>query len=61
MLLFKSCPRCGGDVHVDSDWYGEYKNCLQCGWSLDTASDRLSSLAKNLVTSDGELAVKQAS
>ncbi len=38
MLNLKSCPRCGGDVNVERDWYGEYESCLQCGWSRD-ASD----------------------
>jgi len=33
MWKFKSCPRCGGDVFIDSDeehrWY---EQCLQCGF-----------------------------
>jgi hypothetical protein len=35
MLYFKSCPRCKGDVNVDSDSYGAYAKCLQCGFSRD--------------------------
>ena len=35
MVLFKSCPRCQGDLHINSDYYGEYKECLQCGMMLD--------------------------
>ena len=35
MLDFKGCPRCRGDMHVNSDIYGEYKECLQCGLMLD--------------------------
>ena len=35
MLHFKACPRCGGDIHVNSDVYGEYKECLQCGMIQD--------------------------
>jgi hypothetical protein len=31
MIVFKSCVRCEGDVHVKSDNYGEYLDCLQCG------------------------------
>ena len=34
-LQFKSCPRCLGDVHVKRDMYGEYKECLQCGYMVD--------------------------
>lgn len=35
MLFFKACPRCRGDVEVRNDWYGRYKECLQCGWVQD--------------------------
>ena len=45
MIYFKSCPRCEGDVNVRTDWYGEYMECLQCGWSKDTSQDVLSRLA----------------
>ena len=30
MIYFKSCPRCGGDMHLTSDYYGKYQACLQC-------------------------------
>lgn len=46
MLKFKSCPRCNGDVNVDSDWYGDYQSCLQCGWSKDTSDEPLSASLK---------------
>ncbi len=36
MIYFKSCPRCHGDMHVNSDIYGEYKECLTCGLIVDT-------------------------
>ena len=35
MLYFKECPRCQGDVKTNKDIYGEYKECLQCGYMLD--------------------------
>ena len=43
MLLFKSCPRCNGDVNVNHDMYGHYKKCLQCGFMEDvqTADEAL--------------------
>ena len=28
---FKSCPRCDGDMFIESDLYGWYQQCLQCG------------------------------
>ncbi len=41
MLYFKSCPRCKGDVNVDSDSYGTYARCLQCGFARDLPSKNL--------------------
>lgn len=35
MVLFKACPRCHGDMHTNRDMYGEYKECLQCGYMVD--------------------------
>ena len=32
MWRLKSCPRCGGDIYLDSDQYGWYEHCLQCGY-----------------------------
>ncbi len=25
------CPKCGGKVYLDSDYYGWYEQCIQCG------------------------------
>ncbi len=46
MLNLKSCPRCKGDVYVDSDWFGAFESCLQCGWSKDTSEGPLTSTVK---------------
>ena len=35
MMYFKACPRCEGDMHDNRDMYGEYKECLQCGYMVD--------------------------
>ena len=35
MLYLKSCPRCHGDLHQDSDSYGSYVRCVQCGFNCD--------------------------
>lgn len=32
VVLFKACPRCTGDLLVNSDIYGRYVECLQCGY-----------------------------
>ena len=32
MIWFKACPRCEqGDLVLNDDFYGAYKQCLQCG------------------------------
>jgi hypothetical protein len=31
----KCCPRCHGDIVIDSDTYGWYELCLQCGYMAD--------------------------
>jgi ssDNA-binding Zn-finger/Zn-ribbon topoisomerase 1 len=33
MLLFKSCPKCKGDVELGSDMDGDFVKCLMCGLS----------------------------
>jgi Restriction alleviation protein Lar len=35
MMWLKACPRCRGDLVLDSDYYGSYVSCVQCGASLD--------------------------
>ena len=35
MLYLKSCPRCKGDIIANRDMYGEYRECLQCGYMVD--------------------------
>ncbi|HSW57434.1 MAG TPA: hypothetical protein VLH15_03455 [Dehalococcoidales bacterium] len=27
------CPRCAGSIYLDSDLYGWFECCLQCGYS----------------------------
>ena len=35
MMMFKACPRCGGDLRESSDMYGSYVTCIQCGHLAD--------------------------
>ena len=35
MYFLKQCPRCNGDLATDSDQYGEFVSCMQCGYSKD--------------------------
>jgi hypothetical protein len=34
MMWFKACPRCRGDMFMDSDYYGPVVSCIQCGHTL---------------------------
>jgi DNA-directed RNA polymerase subunit M/transcription elongation factor TFIIS len=38
MWRFKSCPKCEGDLFIDSDMNGWYVQCLQCGYLSDLDS-----------------------
>ena len=49
MIHFKSCERCKGDVTVINDWYGEYLQCMQCGWSKDLSGDPLAGLIQSVI------------
>ena len=35
MLELKACPRCRGDMRVRHDVYGGYKQCFQCGNTIE--------------------------
>ena len=34
----KHCPKCGGNIYLDADYYGWYEQCLQCGYIYDMES-----------------------
>jgi hypothetical protein len=39
MLWLKCCSRCKGDLYQDSDVYGIYVTCFQCGHYLSMAEE----------------------
>jgi DNA-directed RNA polymerase subunit M/transcription elongation factor TFIIS len=41
MLWLKSCSKCHGDLHPDSDVYGSYIACVQCGRQLTVAEEAI--------------------
>ena len=52
MLNLKGCPRCQGDLITNRDMYGEYKECLQCGYMLDVEKpDGLYAMARPEIAS----------
>ena len=40
MVVFRACPRCHGDMQDGRDQYGEYKECLQCGYAVNIDAAR---------------------
>ena len=44
MIMFKACPRCQGDMHQNRDMYGEYRECLMCGYMADLRKPSLFSM-----------------
>lgn len=40
------CPRCGGNVFVENDYYGWRESCLQCGYARDIPELLSSGLVK---------------
>lgn len=40
MLLLKACPRCHGDLAMDSDRRCGYLDCVQCGHILSRDEER---------------------
>ena len=42
MLWLRACPRCHGDLFVDSDYHGLFASCIQCGAYLDQPRQTLS-------------------
>jgi len=29
-FIQKRCPKCGGNIYLDRDYYGWFEKCLQC-------------------------------
>mgnify|MGYP004106169147 CR=1 FL=1 len=34
MVCLKSCQRCGGDLYKETNQFGSYVSCFQCGSSV---------------------------
>ncbi|MFQ5933616.1 MAG: hypothetical protein ACE5KI_03125 [Dehalococcoidia bacterium] len=39
VMWLKACPRCGGDLTAERDFYGSYISCLACGYYLTEAEE----------------------
>ena len=58
MLLFKACAKCHGDMQVAGDFYGDYKQCLQCGMivDIDRVDDILAAIVRERAAATKETA-----
>ena len=61
MLLFKACAKCHGDMQIGSDFYGDYKQCLQCGMIVDIerADDMLAAIVRERVAAKDKTATAE--
>lgn len=41
MFWLKQCPRCNGDLVAESDHFGSFVSCMQCGLCRDVPSERI--------------------
>jgi len=46
MLRIKGCPRCKGDIKKNSDTYGSYLECLQCGHMIYLSNRPINTVAR---------------
>lgn len=49
MFWFKSCPKCHGDLYKDSDVYGTFISCLQCGYYLTQVEEAQEPFSQDLM------------
>ncbi|MBI2847047.1 MAG: hypothetical protein HYX82_04110 [Chloroflexi bacterium] len=49
VMWLKACPKCKGDMFIDHDAYGYFKECLQCGYLVDINIDEEASIRPELV------------
>ncbi|MCH7594089.1 MAG: hypothetical protein IIB27_06235 [Chloroflexi bacterium] len=38
-LYLKACPRCSGDIQLNTDQFGRYMECLQCGFLIRSKAE----------------------
>jgi hypothetical protein len=39
MVWLKACPKCQGALFLEEDRFGQFKSCVQCGYTLDLATN----------------------
>jgi hypothetical protein len=60
VLYFKACPKCKtGTVQLDSDFYGSFITCLNCGFEKSAASVRKINFDQQRVEADAAISAEQ--
>ncbi|MBM2826017.1 MAG: hypothetical protein HW403_81 [Dehalococcoidia bacterium] len=50
MVWYKSCPKCHiGDLMLEKDPFGWYRQCVQCGYLEDLATAKVAALVREPV------------
>jgi Zn ribbon nucleic-acid-binding protein len=39
-IWYKSCPKCHGDLALEQDYTGNFRVCIQCGFSQELVVKR---------------------
>ena len=56
MYFLKQCPKCHGDLVTDSDQYGDFLSCMQCGLCQDVQADQKGSTVIGMAPSVSSVA-----
>ena len=51
-IFLQQCPRCSGDLSTDSDQYGSYVHCLQCGFVADIKQPGATGMLRTTIVKD---------
>jgi len=51
LFVGKRCPKCGGNLYLDSDFHGYYEQCLQCAYVHDSTDANEAENVKSKTTS----------
>jgi DNA-directed RNA polymerase subunit M/transcription elongation factor TFIIS len=51
-LVIGKCPRCGGQLYIDKDFWGKFMVCIQCGYEKDIEEHKAPKPITNLLAKE---------
>ncbi len=60
MVWLKSCRRCGGDLYMETDQFGSYVSCFQCGAAVANSDENATDGPPRRVVEAVDVVVAQA-